>query len=173
MPNLSTTPIGVWRLAGAVPRCACVANPGITKSGLTKLASESRRRGKPIEAPSGSNVQDLEVYIVKPDHHLTIRGTKKIKAPCADVFPLVEGFFGPLRIPLPRTPCILAAEYGSLWRQTWTVKIAQTRNPYSSRHLPMPGDALAHRCICIAAKSHRKEGRGRGAPWCGNGGSPS
>ena len=101
---------------------ARVANPGITRAGLTKIASESRRRGKPIEAPSGSNCLDLEVYTVKPDHHLTIRGTKKIKVPCADVFPLVEGIFGPLRIPLPRTPCILDAEYGSLWRQTWTVK---------------------------------------------------
>ena len=47
---------------------ARVANPGTTRAGLAKIASESRQRGKPVEAPSGSNCLDSEVYIVKPGH---------------------------------------------------------------------------------------------------------
>ena len=32
------------------------------------------------------------------------------------LFPIVEGFFGPLRIPLPRTPAVLDSRFKSKWR---------------------------------------------------------
>ena len=89
---------------------------------------------------------------MKPDHHLTIRGTKKIKVPCADVFPLVEGIFGPLRIPLPRTPHILDAEYGSLWRQTWIVKKITKAKPVL---FEAPSDA--RRCAWPSVHLHSCE----------------
>ena len=125
---------------------ARVANPGITRAGLTDIASESRRRGKPIEAPSGSNCLDLEVYTVNPDHHLTIRGTKKIKVPCAEVLPLVEGIFGPLRIPLPRSPCMLLPPVPGMLKGrsvrlaygSWLRKMACRSVSVASRSLPVP-----------------------------------
>ena len=131
------------------------------------VAAASRQRGEPVEAPSGSNCLDLEVYIVKPDHHLTIRGTKKIKVPCADVFPLVEGIFGPLRIPLPRTPCILDAEYGSLWRQTWTVKKTTNAKPVL---FEAPSDARRSAWPSVYLHSCQEL---QGPPWCGDGGIPA
>ena len=98
-------------------------NPGTSRGTLCRIASQSRSRGEPLQSPSGCNCLDLEVYIVKPLMPLTIRGSQNIKVSCADLFPIVEGIFGPLRIPLPASPTILDAEYGSKWRSTPSAKV--------------------------------------------------
>ena len=38
------------------------------------------------------------------------------------LFPIVEGFFGPLRVPLPRTSAVLDATYGKRWRTKYAVR---------------------------------------------------
>ena len=38
------------------------------------------------------------------------------------LLPIVEGFFGPLRVPLPATSAALDAEYTKAWRNTYAVK---------------------------------------------------
>ena len=38
------------------------------------------------------------------------------------LFPIVEGFFGPLRVPLPATSAALDAEYTMAWRNTYAIK---------------------------------------------------
>ena len=98
-------------------------NPGKSRGTLCRIASQSRSRADPLQSPSGCNCLDLEVYIVKPLMPLTIRGSQNIKVSCADLFPIVEGIFGPLRIPLPASPTILDAEYGSKWRSTPSAKV--------------------------------------------------
>ena len=50
-------------------------------------------------------------------------GTSKIMAKPAALFPLVEGIFGPLRVPLPATPVLLDAEYGKKWRTERKAKV--------------------------------------------------
>ena len=104
---------------------ARLENPGTARSGLSTIASASRRRSEPLQSPSGANCLDIEVYRVKPLSHLTIQGSKKIKMSCAELFPIVEGAFGPLRVPVPASPMILDAEYGSQWRHTRSAKVIE------------------------------------------------
>ena len=131
---------------------AKVTNPGISRAGLTRIAGASRQRCEALQAPSGSNCVDVEVYTVMPSKPLIIQGTSKFKVSCADVFPLVEGIFGPLRVPLPATPCILDAEYGSQWRNVRMVKENRGIQP---KMLEAPEQA--RRCVWPSVPLHSCE----------------
>ena len=99
-------------------------NPGVDRGGLAHIAKENKTRGEPLRSPSGANCLDLEVYTVKPQQcSINIRGTKKIVVKCAQMFPIVEGVFGPLRVPLPASPHILDCEYGREWTHTRSAKV--------------------------------------------------
>ena len=102
---------------------ARLENPGKARGVLNKIASESRKKNEPLQSPTGTNCLDLEVYSILPGHTITIQGSSKIPVSCEHVFPLVEGIFGPLRIPLPASPRILDAEYGSQWRHVRVAKV--------------------------------------------------
>jgi hypothetical protein len=88
---------------------------------MQKASALKENNRQPV-APLGSNCLDLEVYVVAPGKQLTIRGSKPFKVMPYECFPIVEGVFGPLRIPLPRSPAILNAEYGSQWPSSYVVK---------------------------------------------------
>jgi hypothetical protein len=64
---------------------------------------------------------DLEVYAVT-GQPIQIRGTKPFTVQCYDIFPVVEAIFGPLRVPILRSPEILDKEYGNTWRSSRRVK---------------------------------------------------
>lgn len=103
---------------------ANLENPNCGGRGpISHIASESKKQHEPLQSPSGTNCVDLEIYFVKPGSVMTIKGSNKIKASCAELFPIVEGVFGPLRVPLPATPKILDAEYGSRWRHARSAKV--------------------------------------------------
>ena len=99
-----------------------LVNPGLGRSGISTAASQSKKSGDAFVA-SGSNCLDIEVYNVVPAKPITILGTKKISANTEHLFPIVEGIFGPLRLPLPATPYVLDEEYGSHWSRVREVKV--------------------------------------------------
>ena len=76
-----------------------------------------------FSGPNGCNCIDIEVYTVRPGEPISIRGSSKFKVPTEELFPIVEGMFGPLRVPLPRSPAVLTHEYGSLWRSAYRAKV--------------------------------------------------
>ena len=102
---------------------ANLENPGVGRAAIAKHASAAKRRCEPLRTPNGCNCLDLEVYRVKPEADITIQGTKQFKVSCAELFPIVEGAFGPLRVPLPASPNVLDAEYGGQWRRTPSAKV--------------------------------------------------
>ena len=96
-------------------------NPKFSRPKLIAAATQKKASGPP-RAPHGCNCLDIEVYTVKRNAKLHIQGTKTLIVKSDRVFPIVEGIFGPLRVPLPRSPKILDLEYGSQWRDSLEVK---------------------------------------------------
>ena len=113
-------------------------NPGLSRGRVMSKTKKRQQRGAEVLHPHGANCVDVEVYTVRPGEKLVVRGTNKFKVSNEDVFPLVEGIFGPLRVPLPRTPKILDSEYGSQWRSSRKPKIIGKggRAVYHDRGLP-------------------------------------
>ena len=76
--------------------------------------------------PHGSNCCDLEVFTISTrSPGFTITGgeaNRRIKVQHEDVFPLVQGLFGTLAVPLPRTAKLLYAEFGRNWNSKIMVK---------------------------------------------------
>ena len=119
---------------------AKLQNPGIGRAGLGKLAKIRRKHHETMQNPTGINCIDIEVHTVqKTDQRRTSKAAPDTKKPlrialCGQkcgrfelspesIFPIVEGVFGPLRIPLPRTPAMLAAEYGNDWGTERSMKV--------------------------------------------------
>lgn len=102
---------------------ARLENPGFCRSKLSRIASQSRKKHEPLQHPNGANCVDIEVYHVHPGADVKIAGTQTLTVPTADLFPIVEGILGPLRVPLLRTPSLLNLEYGSLWRRQHMAKV--------------------------------------------------
>ena len=75
--------------------------------------------------PHGCNCVDLEVYVVKPNKKIRIKATKPFELSPSDIFPVVEGILGPLRVPVPKTPAALNGEYGTGWPKENKIKICQ------------------------------------------------
>ena len=113
-------------------------NPGLSRGRLMSKTKKQRQRGAEAVHPHGANCIDVEVYTVRPGKQLVVRGTNKFKVSNEDVFPVVEGIFGPLRVPLPRTPKILDNEYGSQWRTARKPKVIRKggRAVYHDHGLP-------------------------------------
>ena len=100
-----------------------LVKPGLGRAGISTAASQSKKNGDAFVA-SGPNCLDIEVYNVVPSKPIKIQGTKKkISANTEHLFPIVEGIFGPLRLPLPATPYVLDKEYGSHWSRVREVKV--------------------------------------------------
>ena len=130
---------------------AHLENPGKGRSVITKVAALSKKRNEPLMSPSGCNCLDLEIYVVKPRATLAIRGSTIHKVPCSAIFPIVEGIFGPLRVPVPATPNILDLEYGRQWRHRRVVKAIQ--NSANSIEVDISG-LNAKRCAWPAMPLH-------------------
>ena len=130
---------------------AHLQNPRFTRSKIAHAASSSRKRCEPMQSPSGSNCLDLEVYTVTPMTDIIIKGSKKIKVPCSDIFPIVEGIFGPLRVPLPASPTILDAEYGSMWRLNRSAKMILKSG---RSHFVDVTSANTRRCVWPSVQLH-------------------
>ena len=86
-----------------------------------------QRQGDPPLHPIGPHFIDIGVKVVVPNRPVVIlqgaaSGAKHITVEPHQLFPIVEGFFGPLRVPLPRTSAVLDAEYGDQWRTKNAVK---------------------------------------------------
>ena len=97
------------------------ARLALSRTAVMKKASERLRAGVQPVTPTGENCLDLEVYNVTKAP-MTIRGSKSFQVTVEDCFPVVEGIFGPFRVPLLRTPIILDKEYGRSWSSTRRVK---------------------------------------------------
>jgi len=96
--------------------------PGESRVEVIKKAAEAKRYDRRPTAPTGENCVDVEVYTVNGNQDLHIRGTKPFQIRCNEIFPIVEAIFGPLRVPVPRTPQILHKEYSGAWRNERRVK---------------------------------------------------
>jgi hypothetical protein len=126
-------------------------NPGKGRSKLTQMASLSKARHEPLQSPNGSNCLDLEIYVVRPRAHIAIRGSATYKIPCSAIFPIAEGIFGPLRVPVPASSQILDFEYGRQWRHKRVVKAVQK----SGKSVEIDISALnARRCAWPAVPLH-------------------
>ena len=83
-----------------------------------------------MQHPTGINCVDIEVHDVTAARgankrtRVVMHGAKgKIDLNPPSVFPIVEGIFGPLRVPVPRTTAMLVAEYGEDWGTARSMKV--------------------------------------------------
>ena len=118
-------------------------HPGTSRSQLLRMAARAKAAGVPIKHPSGCNCVDVEVYRVVPNKPIQIKGSQTFEVDPSDMFPIVEGIFGPLRIPLPRTPVCLDREYGGQWRHARVCK--RVSNGGKGKEERIPGDSV-RRC---------------------------
>ena len=101
-------------------------NMGLARPELMKLVGRLWRQGKRAKRPHGCSCIDIEIYTVHPEKLVKIKGaTVPFSARAEDLFPTVVGALGPMRVPLPRTPCALDHEYGSQWRSNYVAKVVQ------------------------------------------------
>jgi len=143
---------------------ARVENQGTSRSNLLKITGKKAASGANPKRPTGSNCIDIEVYSVAPGQRLNIRGTNTFSLSTSSLFPIVEGIFGPFRVPLPATPSALNCEYGSQWRREFVVKnVTRGRKSYKT----LPADTLVLKSVWPNVQMH-------GCPnllggWCGAG----
>ena len=102
---------------------AKLANQGASRPQIFKEAQALRATNGRPAAPTGANCVDLEVYNVFPRKGMSIRGTNTIPLDLAEAFPVVEAIFGPLRLPVLRSPAVLDKEYGESWPHEYQVKV--------------------------------------------------
>ena len=115
-------------------------NPTLSRPRLIALTTAASAHGGQPEAPRGCNCIDIEIITVPPRQGFYVCGSEKILVTPVDCFPTVEGIFGPLRIPLPRTPAILDAEYGIQWRHSRQPKApVPGTSKFKSRAVDCPG----------------------------------
>ena len=123
---------------------AKLRNPRAARPELMQHAAISREYHVPMQNPTGTNCVDIELYVVTAEARARRKGTAtaacSAKSPLriawhgvssliksdlspSSIFPVVEGVCGPLRIPLPRTPGMLDAEYGNNWGTERSMKV--------------------------------------------------
>ena len=102
---------------------ARLKNPGVARPKLIQIAADGAKQKTNISNPCGANCVDVEVYEVHQGSDVVIKGTKNYTVSTCNLFPIVEGIFGPLRIPVPATCAVLDAEYGSKWRHNHVAKV--------------------------------------------------
>jgi len=115
---------------------ARLENPGLGRYALTKIAAAKRTSLSEPSNPSGANCIDVEVYVVKPAADIKIRGTQPFMVTTKQLFPIVEGIFGPLRVPVVRTTAVLDAEYTKSWRTKRVVKVVRPGARFQTIVLP-------------------------------------
>ncbi len=98
----------------------------VSRHRVLVLASAKKAKGDPPVQPIGPHFIDFGVKVVTPNTPVKIlqgaaSGADIAVEPHA-LFPIVEGFFGPLRIPLPATTAALDAYYGDAWRTKYAIK---------------------------------------------------
>ena len=87
-------------------------HPGLSRAQINAKASPKFRQGKVAAKPHGTSFVDIEVYHVFPDKPIRIAGSKPFSVALNKLFPLSSGIFGPLKLQIPKSPFILAQEYG-------------------------------------------------------------
>jgi hypothetical protein len=109
---------------------AKLQNPRARRADLGKRAKQSRIYNEPMQHPTGINCVDIEVHDVTAARgankrtRVVMHGANgKIDLTPHSVFPIVEGIFGPLRVPVPRTTAMLVAEYGGDWGTARSMKV--------------------------------------------------
>ena len=107
--------------------CHEARQPGVGRKGVLEAAKVKKTKGYPPAQPIGPHFIDIGVKVVVPNTPVVIQqgaacGANRIIVEPHQLFPIVEGFFGPLRVPLPRTSAVLDAEYGDQWRTKYAVK---------------------------------------------------
>ena len=131
------TPSEGARLAQSNPRwCHEVRHRGgepLARPSVFKQAKVKQERGELPPQPIGPHFIDIGVTVVVPNTPVVIIAESAAAASGApkngivvepkQLFPIVEGFFGPLRVPLPRTSAVLDAYYGREWRTNYAVKV--------------------------------------------------
>ena len=107
---------------------------GVARCDVLKAAKAKKEKGELPPQPIGPHFIDIGVKVVVPNKPVVIiaettaaasgaANKKGIVVEPKQLFPIVEGFFGPLRVPLPRTSAVLDAEYGREWRTKYEVKV--------------------------------------------------
>jgi hypothetical protein len=99
--------------------------PGLNRAQIKHTAGKSKASGQQPVAPTGKNYLDFGVAQVSPGEDVEIlsdAGQTIVLNP-QRLFPVVEGYFGPLRVPLPASPAVLDAQYGDDWRRMRVVQI--------------------------------------------------
>ena len=104
--------------------CHEARGAGINRQQILEDAREKKAQNKVPSKPHGLCFLDFNVVTIEHDKEVAIptSGSKFHMVPPHALFPVIEGFFGPLRIPLPATPAVLDAEYETRWRTTRAVK---------------------------------------------------
>ena len=87
-------------------------HPGLSRAQINKKASPQFQQGNVAAKPHGTSFVDIEVYQVVPYKNIRIAGTKPFSVPLDKIFPLSSAIFGPLKLRIPTSPCILIHEYG-------------------------------------------------------------
>ena len=123
--------------------CHEVRHQGQTTSrhSVLKAAKVKKEQCDLPPQPIGPHFIDIGVKVVVPNTPVVIAegaaasgaaaascATTRIVVEPRQLFPIVEGFFGPLRVPLPRTSAVLDAEYGQEWRTKYAVKTLSRRS---------------------------------------------
>ena len=99
--------------------------PRIGAAEINSARSEVGEDRPGSQASARLQFVDLEVYVVKPNKKIRVKATKPFELSPSDIFPVVEGILGPLRVPVPKTPAALDGEYGTGWPKEHIIKICQ------------------------------------------------
>ena len=103
--------------------------PGLSRAQIKTAAHLLKKSGQQPVAPTGKNYLDFGVARVCPGDDVVIPSNngKTIVLKPERLFPIVEGYFGPLRVPLPASPAVLDKHYGVAWPRSRAV---QTTRPH-------------------------------------------
>ena len=66
---------------------------------------------------------DIDIYKVSTGKKIHIMGTKTFNVSPEAIFPFVDGVFGPVMLPIPRTSTVLKREYGSRCLEVRWIKL--------------------------------------------------
>jgi hypothetical protein len=106
---------------------ARVSRPGMSRSEVINAAQAMMKNGTQPAAPIGPHYIDIGVSVIYPNSSVDVAACGA-KCPATvkphDLFPIVEGFYGPLRIPLPRTSAVLDLRFVKKWRTEAAVRSA-------------------------------------------------
>ena len=105
---------------------------GRPRDQIIAAAKAKKETRDPPSQPTGPHYIDIGVRTVVPNAPIVFLQKAASGASIAlqphQLFPIVEGFFGPLRVPLPATSAALDAEYTMAWRNTYAIKTFGTKS---------------------------------------------